>query len=274
MSAAPSSAVNPNALQSILSSLTPTNIAAVPGAPNSPINQFITQENAANAANAKRGTGILQLLQGQGQAQLGLNKQNYQDQLGQIAQSAVSRGLNNTTVVDNLNQGAQNWLNTANEQVTENSARDEANMAASFSQQGPNMGLLSTLLGQGGGGGVRSVATNTGGIPGFKQPGSMLDGGGGGGTNVNNQAASGYATAMSPLQTAMNAAYGNVNNPYATDPYMNSVPMQAPAASQTPTGGGSLSINGQSVYSGGGASDLLSSLFGGGGDGGLAGLFS
>lgn len=251
MSAAPTSAIDPTALQSILSSLTPTPQQAVPGAPTSPVNQFITQQNAANSANAQRGQGILNLLSGQGKAQLASNQQGYQNQLGQIDQDLTSRGLYNSTIAPNLQQGAQNWLNQSNEQVNENTAMNVANMAERFTQQGPNLGLLATLLGQGGGGRVGAAGVNTGGLPGFQQPGSMLDsaGGGGGALNVNNQAMSGYQSALAPMQSAMNAAYGfNGQTAWQSDPYMTSVPMQNTAASQTPTGPGSLNVNGQQVY--------------------------
>lgn len=175
MSAAPTSAIDPSILQSILGSLTPTKLQQQPGMSSSPINQFIGQENSANAANAQRGQGILQLLSGQGTAQLAQNQQGYQNQLGQINQDAVSKGLNNTTVVPNLQQGAQNWLNQSNQQVNENTAMNVANMANSFTQQAPNMGLLSSLLGQGGGSAIRPPAA----APGVINPSSMLDGGGG-----------------------------------------------------------------------------------------------
>jgi hypothetical protein len=261
MSAAVTSAINPTVLQSILSSLNITPQQAVPGSPTSPINQFITQENAANAANSQRGAVILNLLAGQGKAQLAMNQQGYQNQLGQINNDLTSRGLFNSTIAPNLEQGAQNWLNQANEQVNENTAMNVANMANSFTQQAPNLGLLSSLLSQGGGGRVSAAGVNTGGIPGFQQPGSMLDSGGGG-LNVNNEAQSGYNSAMQGTQgwgkggygggvmgNAMNAAYGfNGQTAWQSDPYMTSVPMQNTAASQTPTGPGSLSVNGQQVY--------------------------
>lgn len=200
---------------------------------NSPaVSAFADLTNQANQANAKRGQDILALLQNQGKAQMALNQNNYQDQLGNINQGIVSKGLYNSTVGANLQQGATNWLNTANEQVSENSAMNIANMANSFTQQAPSLSLLTQLLASGGNSRIGGGGTSTTGLPGFKQPGTMLDGGGGGALNVNNQAQSGYASAMSPLQNATNAAYGfNGQTAWSSDPFMTSVPMQNTAAS-------------------------------------------
>lgn len=221
--------------------------------PKSAVGMFSSMMDESNQANAARGKDILSLLQGQGKAQMAQNTINEQAQEGQINNDLTSRGLFNTTVAPNLIQGAQNNLARNNEQVSENAALNAANMANSFTQQGPSMGMLAQLLAGGGGSRVGVAGVNTGGMPGFQQPGSMLDtaSGGGGALNVNNQAQSGYNAAMSPSQSAANAAWGfNGQTAWSSDPFMN-IAMQTPAAQQSPSGPGSLAINGQSVYSGG-----------------------
>lgn len=143
------SASLPSIISSLIGSLAPPHISG--GA--SPMgNQFASMFNQANAGNAARGGDILRLLETQGQSQLADNQTNYQDQLGQIRQSMMDKGLANTTVGDNLNQGAANQLARNNQSVNEHTAQDIASVANSFTQQAPNLGLLSQLLAGGGGG--------------------------------------------------------------------------------------------------------------------------
>jgi len=157
------SAINSSAFANLLASLK---------APQANLNPVAAQQ-AANNANSLRGQSILNLLSGQGQAQLTQNQLGYQNQLGNIAQQDASKGLTNTTVGANLGQGALNNLNQSNELVNQNTAMNVANMANSFSQNGPNMGLLAQLLSNGGGTRIGTPATPS--IGNTINPASMLD---------------------------------------------------------------------------------------------------
>lgn len=191
---------------------------------------------AANQANAARGRGILQLLSTQGQTAMANNQQAYGNELGQIQNDMVSKGLAGTSIGDSLNLGAAKNLALENNQVQENVAQQVANMANSFSQQAPNIGLLASLLQHGGG---QNMAAGSG--PVWNVPG------GGALNGPSNLASQGFqiqgATTTSPASTVPfyggTNNNGQVSNPNGSiaggsfDPY--SVPMQAPAASYNPS---------------------------------------
>lgn len=146
------------------------------------INAFQTGQNQSNQANNQRynqGLGVLnsggQSAQGYlGQAlantqSLGEGErqqlaQQYQNQSGQVAQSAVSRGLGNTTVTDALQSGVNRTRDLGNINLNESLARQSAavqqQQAAQANQTsgsianfiqgrndvGPDAGLLSNLV--------------------------------------------------------------------------------------------------------------------------------
>lgn len=114
---------------------------------------FANMTNQANQANASRGQNILRLLEGQGNTQLDDNNRALGEQNASIDQSMMNKGLANTTVGDNLKQGALNEKLRADASVRERSAANIAGMAERFTQQAPNVGLLAQLLENGGGGG-------------------------------------------------------------------------------------------------------------------------
>lgn len=141
--------INPSILSNLIGSITKTpNYAQLLGGfGNNPlVKSFAGLMQAANTANATRGGDILSLLAGQGQSQIAQNQQDYQNQLGQINQSMMSKGLANTSVGNNLDQTAQNQLALNNEKVNEATASNVANTANSFTQQAPDLGLLATML--------------------------------------------------------------------------------------------------------------------------------
>jgi hypothetical protein len=149
-------AINPSILAGLIGSIqkVPNYSQMMSGFGNSPIvKSFAQMMQSANQANATRGGDILSLLAGQGQSQLAQNQQDYTNQLGQINQSMMSKGLANTSVGNNLDQQAQNQLALNNENVNEKTASNLAGMANSFTQQAPDMGLLAQLLSRGGGSG-------------------------------------------------------------------------------------------------------------------------
>lgn len=114
---------------------------------NSPaVRGFSSMMQQANQANATRGQDILGLLQQQGTAQMGINRQNLNQQEGQISQDMIDKGLANTSVGAGLDQKANDQFNLANENVTEKSALNIANAANSFTQQAPSMDMLASLM--------------------------------------------------------------------------------------------------------------------------------
>jgi|WetSurMetagenome_2_1015567.scaffolds.fasta_scaffold39299_2 hypothetical protein len=136
-------------LQSLIGSLQPPRIAGG----GSPLGSaYANMLNQANAGNAQRGSAILQLLDQQGESQKAENQDTYTKQAAGIDQDMVSRGLFNTTIGSNLKQEAMSQMMNANQNVSERAASNLANMANSFSQQAPNMGLLANLMGEGGSG--------------------------------------------------------------------------------------------------------------------------
>jgi hypothetical protein len=141
-------------MQNLISSMNAPSQASMLGGMfgnNNIVKGFAGMMDQANKANAQRGQSILQLLQGQGTAQMQRNQQDYQSQLAGIDQSMMDKGLSNLTVGDNLKQTAQDQLYQANQQVSENSALNLANMANSFNQQGPSLDTLANLMARGGG---------------------------------------------------------------------------------------------------------------------------
>lgn len=149
--AAAASPANSGAFGSLLGSLTPPSetsmLQGLYG--NSPaVSAFAGMTNQANQANAQRGQSILQLLQGQGQGQLATNQQNFNNQIGGINQDMMSKGLFNTSIGNSLDQGAQNQLAINNENVNDRTATGVANMANSFTQQTPSIGILAQLMQQ------------------------------------------------------------------------------------------------------------------------------
>jgi hypothetical protein len=149
-------------VQSLIDSLKSTNYSQMLSGlgNNSIVKSFAQMMQSANDANAQRGGDILSLLEGQGTAQLASNQQNYKNQLGGITQSMMDKGLANTSVGNDMNQLAENQLAQNNQAVNESTALNLANMANSFTQQAPDMGILAQLLSKGGGGGGGYVAPN------------------------------------------------------------------------------------------------------------------
>lgn len=149
---------------------------------NQGIQAAISGQNAANKANNDRynqGLTTLQnaqgasagLLQGAsdsianaGQAEQNKINLNEQQGLGNAQQSAVSRGLNDTTIQDSLNRGVQRDAADATTALQESVGRQQAavkeqqateqlqgnntiaNFIAARNDNGPNMGLLSQLI--------------------------------------------------------------------------------------------------------------------------------
>jgi hypothetical protein len=129
------------------------------GAISTALQQSGKQQKAANTANEQRygeGLGYLkgaEALIGQN-GQAGMNRIGEQEQqgLGKAAQSAVSRGLTNTTIADSLNRGVQRDANDArlNLQESINSqqagAKDRiADFIAARNDNGPDTNLLAGL---------------------------------------------------------------------------------------------------------------------------------
>lgn len=161
--AAVASPANSGAFGSLLGSLTPPSetsmLQGLYG--NSPaVSAFAGMTNQANQANAQRGQSILQLLQGQGQGQLATNQQNFNNQIGGINQDMMSKGLFNTSIGNSLDQGAQNQLAINNENVNDKTATNVAQMANSFTQQAPPIGILSQLLQKSSGPAVNPMGFN------------------------------------------------------------------------------------------------------------------
>lgn len=138
-----------------------------------PTKAFGQMTDAANQANYQRGNSILQLLSQQGASSKANNADLFSQEKAGIDQSMMDKGLANLTVGDSLKAGATRDLARANSSVDESTAGNLANMAASFTQQAPDLGLLASLMSKGGGGGTGFGGWNHG------------NGGGGGGIMVN-----------------------------------------------------------------------------------------
>lgn len=151
-SAAPAPPTYSSIMQNLLDSLNPPqqNMGQMFG--NSPIVQgFGNMMKQANQANALRGKSILQLLQGQGGTAKALNAEAADQQKAGIDQSMMDKGLANTTVGDSLKSGVARDLQLENNAVDEHANLNTAQMANSFTQQAPDMGMLANLLRSGGG---------------------------------------------------------------------------------------------------------------------------
>lgn len=152
------------------------------GAIQSAIAAALQGQNKANAANEQRyQQGLTTLQQGHTQAsgllqsasdqianngQAAANRINLQEQqgLGSAAQSAVSRGLTNTTISDALNRGVsrdandarlanQEAINTQQSQIKAQQANEQlqgngsiASFIAARNDTSPDLGLLSSLV--------------------------------------------------------------------------------------------------------------------------------
>lgn len=147
-----------------------------------PTKAFGQMTDAANLANYNRGNGILQLLSQQGATSKANNADLFAQEKSGIDQSMMDKGLSNLTVGDSLKAGATRDLARANAGVDEATAGNLANMANSFTQQAPDMGLLASLMSKGGGGGTGYGGWNHG-LP--QQGGIMVNTGtGAGGLNA------------------------------------------------------------------------------------------
>ncbi len=190
---------------------------------------------AANNANAQRGQSILQLLSGQGGVAKQNNQQMFNNQLGDIQNSMISKGLAGTSIGDSLNLGAQKNLMLANNQVDENTARGVADMANSFTQQAPNMSLLAQLL-QNGGGSRVAAPTQTSVI----NPAAMLSGGSGN-TGVNGGYTGGVQTNPWGMTNSMWTG-GSVSPGIVTNPNGQPGPYGGGGGTFDPTGGGTIQM--------------------------------
>lgn len=167
MSAATSGMPNYSAIIGQLMGAPPPNANGMFGA--NPAQAFGQMTNYANQANYQRGQGILSLLSQQGNAAKTQNADIFgQDEAG-IDQSMMNKGLSNLTVGDTLKQGDVKNLANADAAVTENTGLNMANMANSFTQKAPDMGLFAQLMqGRGGGGGMSMPAFPMGGQQGAR----------------------------------------------------------------------------------------------------------
>lgn len=167
-----------------------------PGVPdfNALMKMYQDQQGAANTANESRYRGILGVLQNQGAT----SKQDIQrtgaEERGGITQSMIDRGLYSSSVMDSLKNRSFEAQNRASSAVDESVADRTAGVMERRTDQGPNLGLFSSLLGQAAGGlgsvagqaaGQNSVGRGYafGGInqAGLQSPGFGSSGGGGGG---------------------------------------------------------------------------------------------
>lgn len=126
------------------------------------INAFTSAENQANQANLTRRNQAAGLInqqyqndQNQGASQKQDVAQQLQQTLGSQKQDAINRGLNNSTVVNNLASGATREANRQDQRIDEgvtgmqNSALGSlANLLTSQTDQAPNMNSFASLLSQ------------------------------------------------------------------------------------------------------------------------------
>lgn len=131
-----------------------------------PTQAFGKMTDYANQANYQRGQGILGLLSKQGASSKADNLDIFNQEKAGIDQSMMNKGLANMTVGDNLKAGATRDYARANSTVDERVAGNLANMANSFTQKAPDMGVFASLM-QGanrGGGGMISSGGNAPGM--------------------------------------------------------------------------------------------------------------
>lgn len=129
---------------------------------NTPMGKSVLDSwNQANIANAQRERDALSLIAGTGQSQIEQINQNAALAQGNAAQNLTSRGLGNTTVVDNIQQGIAGDAAMQRRQVEDHKAGTLANLLYQRTDRGPDMGLLAQLLAQGGGVGQASQPQQT-----------------------------------------------------------------------------------------------------------------
>lgn len=205
----------------------PKGMSVPGGTPNGGlINQMFDAQQQANAANSQRFNIAAGLLSKQGTAAKADVAQQASKSSADMNQGLMNRGLYNTTVFSPLQAGITREANRQNEKIDESTAGGLANLIGERNDQGPNMGLLSSLLSNSQKPVVPQIGNAT--TAGFKQPGAALDAnsgipsapaaaraptGGyvGGGGNNNYSPSSSYDIPMNNVNAPGVAPAGNLN---------------------------------------------------------------
>lgn len=174
---------------------------------NELMKKYEDQQAAANAANETRYQGILGLLQRQGaSSKLDVARSGAAER-SDITQSMISRGLYSSTVMDALKNQSLERQDRENTRIDESVADRTAGVMERRTDQGPNLGLYSTLLSQAAAGYGQQAGQQAGqssvergyGFAGvnpsrFSSSGGGGGGGGGGGFNISSGGGGGGST--------------------------------------------------------------------------------
>lgn len=132
-----------------------SSIVGTPNAPQfdqkstkDPLALYMTALNQANTQNDLRYRQSLGMLQGQGEFSKGEARRNRNEGFAEDTQSAISRGLGHTTVLDSARRRRDEELNRANQSIDESVAGRATDIISSRYDNAPDLGSVASLLQQ------------------------------------------------------------------------------------------------------------------------------